>query len=194
MLDRWTPEAPQIRYPRAVPLPTLLTPRLRLRHLARGDAGYVVDQLSDPTFVEFVGDRGVRSEADAIAYMERGPWATYAAHGFGAWAVERRDTPGVIGMVGLYQRATLDAPDLGFGFLPAGRGRGLALEAAKAALDWGVEAHGMRRVLAITTDAHRRSQRLLEKLGMRLEGRARIPGDDEELRLYAYTAEPSTSA
>ncbi|MEZ4385254.1 MAG: GNAT family N-acetyltransferase [Nannocystaceae bacterium] len=174
-------------------LPTLLTPRLRLRHLVREDAGYIIEQLADPDFVEFVGDRGVRTEADAIAYLERG-WASYATHGVGSWAVERRDAPGVIGTVGLYARDTLDAPDLGFAFLPAARGRGLALEAARAALDWAVRDRGLRRVLAITTDAHVRSQRLLERLGMCLEGHTRIPGDDALLRLYAYTtaAPPET--
>ncbi|MCB9569731.1 MAG: GNAT family N-acetyltransferase [Myxococcales bacterium] len=101
------------------------------------------------------------------------------------WAIERLGERGPIGICGLYRRATLDAPDLGYALLPAGRGRGFAREAGRAALEWAEDALGLRRILAITTDEHRASQRVLEALGMHLEGHVRIPGDDADLRLYA---------
>src|SRR4051812_21549033 len=48
-------------------------------------------------------------------------------------------------------------------------GRGIGVEAAGAVFSWGVAAYGLTRVWASTDVRHVRSQRVLEKLGMRRE-------------------------
>lgn len=172
--------------------PPLDTPRLHLRPLVGDDVPFLLALLNDPDFIRFVGDRKVRDLAGARRYLERGPWASYEANGFGPWAVLRREGGPTLGICGIWRRESLDAPDLGYGFLPAGRGQGFAREAAVAVLAWARGALGLRRILAITTPDHQRSRRLLESLGMVQEGLVRLPGDDVDLCLYA--TEPTRAA
>ena len=72
--------------------------------------------------------------ADAAAYIERGPLASYAQHGFGLWLVTLKDGGTAIGMCGLIKREGLDDVDIGFAYLPQFCGRGYATEAAAATL------------------------------------------------------------
>jgi ribosomal-protein-alanine N-acetyltransferase len=57
-------------------------------------------------------------------------------------------------------------------------GRGLATEAARAALAWGLEMAGLSAVIAIAAPANVASQRVMEKIGMRYTGRAQYFGLD----------------
>jgi RimJ/RimL family protein N-acetyltransferase len=162
----------------------LTTERLRLRELAAGDCGFVLELLNDPAFVANIGDRGVRTPADALAYVEQGPGASYRRHGYGLYLVEARDGGAPLGLCGLVRRDALPHPDVGFAFLPAFRGRGYALEAARAVLD-DARARGLPRVLAIVKPGNAPSRRLLLRLGLADAGQVRLAPDAEELELYA---------
>ena len=164
------------------------TDRLTLRELEPADAEFIHAVLNDADFLANVGDRGVRTVEDAAAYIESGPRASYARHGFGLWAVVLRDGQALAGICGLLRRETLDAPDVGFAFLPEFRGRGYATEAAGAALAWGKESLGLRRVLAIVQQGNIVSMRVLEKLGMSMERRTRLVETGPELLVYATVA------
>jgi ribosomal-protein-alanine N-acetyltransferase len=145
----------------------LETERLRLRQFADGDAGFVLELLNEPSWLRFIGDRGVRTLDDARAYIENGPRAMFARHGFSLLVVERKVDRVALGMCGLIQRGTLDAPDIGYAFLPRAWGQGYALEAAAAMLDHGHRVLGLPRILAITDPDNATSIKLLERLGMR---------------------------
>lgn len=137
------------------------TARLRLRPLAPDDAPFILRLLNEPSFLEHIGDKGVRSLEDARRYLEDGPLASYARHGHGLMAVALRETGEAIGMCGLLKREHLDHPDLGYAFLPQGWGRGYAFEAAQAVMG-GAK---LGRVLALVSPGNGPSIRLLEKLG-----------------------------
>lgn len=166
--------------------PNLSTPRLTLRELTPADAPFILVLLNDPDFIRFIADRGVRSVEDAVRYIDNGPRAMYARHGIGLMLVERREDGLPVGICGLLRRDGLDAPDLGFAFLPEHRGRGYGAEAAAATLAWGRNEMGLGRVLAITSLDNDASGRLLEKLGFRFDRIVTMPGDTEELKLYAF--------
>ena len=166
-------------------MPLLSTPRLDLRPLEPGDAPFIQALLTDPDFLRFVGDRGVRSVADAEAYIRNGPMAMYQRRGFGLWLVERREGGVAVGICGLLDRDGLEHPDLGFAFLPEHRGKGYAAEAAGATLAWGLETLGLPRVLAITSPDNHASARVLERIGFRADGTVRLPGEVEEVSLWA---------
>lgn len=173
-------------YHGAVPAPPILeTARLRLRPFVAADADFIIAMFNDPDYIHFVGDRDVRDRDGAIRWFETRALVSYENSPFGPWAVEPREGGEVLGMCGLWQRDGLDAPDLGYAFLPAGRGQGFAREAAAAGLAWARTDLGISRVLAITTDEHVRSQRVLESIGMVFERHIRLEGDPELLRLYA---------
>ncbi len=159
--------------------------RLRLRPLTVEDAGFVHMLYNDPSFLHHIGDRGVRSVADAESYIVNGPLAMYARLGFGLLLIERRSDGVALGICGLLKREGLDDPDLGFALLPTHWGQGYAVEAAARVLRFGRETLGLARVVAITTERNLSSARVLEKIGMRFERMIDIPGDDETLRLFA---------
>lgn len=163
----------------------LETERLVLRHFRADDAPFVLELLNDPSWLRFIGDRGVRTLEDAARYIENGPVAMYRRVGFGLYLVEIKASGEPAGMCGLIKRESLPDVDLGFAFLPEFRAQGLAFESAAAVLDHGRRTHGIARVVAILSPDNDRSTRLLEKLGFRCEGLTRLAADAPELTLYA---------
>ena len=163
----------------------LATPRLRIRDLTLEDAPFIVALLNDPAFIRYIGDRGVRTEDAARAYLAGGPLASYARHGFGLRAVTLATTGEPIGICGLLQRDELPGPDLGFAFLPGHRAQGYGFEAASAVK---ADAHarlGLATLLAIVSPANEPSIRLLAKLGFKLERPIQLKGDVTFLSLFS---------
>lgn len=163
----------------------LTTPRLALREMVAADAEFIVELLTDPAFLKYIGDRGVRTIDDARRYIETGPRAMYARLGIGLWVVETRDACARVGICGLLKRDTLPDADVGYAFLPAYRGLGYAAEAARACCEYGFAERGLPRVLAIVSPGNGASVRVLEKLGFRYDGRRRLAPDDPEVDVYA---------
>ena len=163
----------------------LRTARVRLRELTAADAAFMIELLNDPAFIANIGDRGVRTAAYAEAYIDRGPRASYALHGFGLYLVEIEPDGPPIGICGILKRDALPDPDLGFAFLPAYRGHGYAFEAGSAVLDFARRTLALRRLLAIVNPGNAASIRLLEKLGFGFEAMMTMPGDTHEVRLLS---------
>jgi RimJ/RimL family protein N-acetyltransferase len=160
--------------------------RLTLRELTDADAPFVVALLNDPDFLRHIGDKGVRTLDDARGYLRAGPLASYAQHGFGLWRVGEGPDEAPIGICGLLRRDWLDAPDVGYAFLPAARGRGLAFEAVAATLELARTRFALARLLAIVSTENTASIRLLERAGF-VRGRDVVaPGETTPLGLYAW--------
>jgi RimJ/RimL family protein N-acetyltransferase len=168
----------------------LETDRLVLRHLETTDAAFIFDLVNDPSFIRFIGDKGVRNLDDARNYILNGPVASYERFGFGLFAVELRDGGQPIGMCGILRRDTLPDPDIGFAFLPAYRNQGYGFESAAAVMTYATEVLGLPRVLAITSPDNDASGSLLEKIGFRFEQTVRLSADADEVKLFS--SEPRT--
>jgi ribosomal-protein-alanine N-acetyltransferase len=164
------------------------TERLVITHLSSDDASFMLELLNQESFIRNIGDRGVRSVDDARAYIENGPMASYARHGFGLNRVALRDAGPVIGICGLLKRDHLDHPDIGFALLPGFWSQGYAREAADAVMAHGRGQLGLRRILATTALDNVDSIRLLEKMGFQFESLIQSPGYDDASRLFAWTA------
>ena len=163
----------------------LSTQRLHLREIETHDAAFIVELLNDPSWLRFIGDKNVRTRADAQRYIEEGPRAMYRRLGFGLYLVELRGTGEPTGICGLIRRAGLDDVDLGFAFLPRHCGKGYAFESSLAMLGYAREVLALPRVVAITSRENVRSARLLARLGFRFERDIRLTADADELALYA---------
>lgn len=174
----------------------MTAPRIALRPLGLHDTPFVVELLNDPDWLRFIGDRGVRTEAQARTWLLDGPIAHAQRHGFALGAVTRADDPTPVGICGLIRRDVWDEVDLGYAFLPAARGQGLAREAAAAWLARGFGEFGLARIVAITHPDNAPSQRVLESVGMRFERGLRLPTQDADSLLYAIArpADPPSRA
>jgi RimJ/RimL family protein N-acetyltransferase len=163
------------------------TERLRIRRLDAGDVAFLFRLVNEPSWIRYIGEKGVRSVEDARRYLEQGPLAMYGRLGFGLYAVELRATREPIGICGLIRRDALPDVDLGFALLPEYWRSGYAFEAATAVMAHGRTAFGLRRIVAVLSRDNDRSRRLLVRLGFRFERRIRLSPEDEELDLYATT-------
>jgi RimJ/RimL family protein N-acetyltransferase len=162
----------------------LETERLRLREFTLDDTSFIVALLNSPGWIEFIGDRHVRTVAQAAQYLENGPLKSYRQYGFGLWMVEKKEVRAPVGMCGIIKRDTLEHPDLGFAFLPEFHGHGYACEIARATLQHARTALGFAVISAITLPGNTRSVRLLEKTGFTFQRRLCFPGSEEELLLF----------
>jgi ribosomal-protein-alanine N-acetyltransferase len=167
------------------PAPVLTTTRLLLRQLGPGDAPFILRLLNEPSWLQNIGDKGVRTAADAQRYIETGPVEMYGRLGFGLYQVRLTASDEPIGMCGLLKRETLADVDLGFAFFPEFWGHGYAREAAAGVLCDARSRLGLARIVAITTPDNEASRRVLEKLEFELERSVHLTAGDEELLLYA---------
>lgn len=161
------------------------TDRLILRQATVDDAPFIFQLLNEPSWLQYIGDRNIRTLGDAENYIRNGLIGMYAQHGFGLFIVELKNGPTPIGLCGLIKRDSLEDVDLGFAFLPAYWGQGYAWEAASATMHDGATTHGLSRLLAITLPENASSIKLLKRLGFKFEKLIRLADDAEALELYA---------
>lgn len=161
------------------------TERLELVHLTVEDAPFILELVNDPAWLRFIGDRGVRTVAQAEAYLRDGPLASYAAHGFGLYLVRRQADGALLGMCGLLKRPSLPQPDIGFAFLPQFTGQEYGFEAATAVLHHTRHVLNLSPILAIVKPNNHRSIKLLEKLGLRFQQRLFLDEGQSEVLLYS---------
>ena len=166
-------------------LNVLETDRLRLRWLSSDDAEFILELLNDPSWLKFIGDKGVRTLQDARSYLSKGPIEMYARVGFGLYLTELKEGKVPIGLCGLIKRDSLEDVDIGFAFLPRYRAKGYAYESASAVMTYGKNVLGLRRIVAITSPENDASMDLLEKLGLRFESMVKLSQDAAEVCLYA---------
>ena len=160
------------------------TERLTLRELTVDDAEFVNEILNTPKFLQYIGDRQVRTAEQAADFIESRYRQSYVDHGFGLYAVELKDgTP--IGMCGFVRRETLQGPDLGFAFLPEFERNGYGRESATAMREYARSELGFDTVFAITSLDNDASGRLLKKLGFKFDRLIDSP-DGEKLKLFEY--------
>lgn len=162
----------------------LQTERLAMRHAVPEDGEFLLALLTDPDFIRYIGDRGVRTLEDTPAYVANGPQASYREHGYGLYIVELRESGTPIGLCGLVRRDYLTHADLGFAFLRPFRGQGYALEAARATLAHARDDFGMTHLAAVTSLDNESSMSLLRKLGFEHTGRVQSPADGSPLNLF----------
>jgi RimJ/RimL family protein N-acetyltransferase len=163
----------------------LETERTILREVTTDDAEFILDLLNQPSFIKYIGDRNVRTLSGAAEYIESRFADGYRQFGFGMYAVELKETGAPIGICGFVKRESLPDADIGFAFLPQFCSQGYAFESANAAMKYGSDVLGLKRVLAITSQDNESSVRLLEKIGFKFESLIKLAQDDEELKLFS---------
>jgi RimJ/RimL family protein N-acetyltransferase len=166
----------------------LQTVRLSLRHFDRGDAPFIFELLNEPSWLQHIGDKGIKTLGDAERYIQDGPVTMYAQRGFGLYLVELTGGSEAVGMCGLIKRDTLEDVDLGFAFLSRFWGNGYAYESAAAVMSYARMRLGIDRILAITSPNNEASTKLLRKLGFTLERLITATDGGQDLMLHSITS------
>jgi RimJ/RimL family protein N-acetyltransferase len=155
----------------------LETPRLVLRPWEYGDreAAYAID-LDPEVRRYFYPQTMTRADSDKLLGWMIRHWAE---HGFGFFAVARKDTGRIIGGCGLsvLEQVLPGNPKIEIGWIFAREswGQGFATEAATAVLAHAWTLPGIDEVVAFTTESNLASRKLAERIGM-----TRDPADDFE--------------
>lgn len=165
----------------------LETNRLVLRELTLDDAPFILQLLNEPSFLHYIGDKGVRTLDDARNYLQKGPMASYAQFGYGLCMVEMKVSGEPMGICGLVNRDTLPDPDIGFAFFPAYWRQGYAFESSAAVLVHAQQELGIHRVLGITQADNVGSIKTLEKIGLTFEGMISLTEGAPKIQLFALT-------
>ena len=146
------------------------TARLYLRQWRDSDYAQFARINADPCVMKYFPTCLDRQASDAMADRIR---VLIASRGWGVWAVELKQTQTLIGFVGLHI-PTDDLPfkpcvEIAWRLAADCWGRGYATEAAKAALQVGFDTLEMAEIVSFTSLLNRRSQAVMERLGMRRE-------------------------
>jgi RimJ/RimL family protein N-acetyltransferase len=161
----------------------ILTDRLILHELETHNHLFIFELVNSAGWLEFIGDRNIRTAEDALAYVEKiiaSPFIKY-------WKVKLKANDLPVGIITLIKRDNLEHYDIGFAFLPGYTGTGYAFEASKAMLDSLPETILGDKILAITTEKNTRSVKLLEKLKFTYERQVDTSG--KTLLQYALSAD-----
>ncbi|MEM9771741.1 MAG: GNAT family N-acetyltransferase [Cyanobacteria bacterium P01_D01_bin.73] len=172
-------------------IPTLETPRLKLRKWQSGDRDLLVAMNRDPKVMEFMPKLATPIESDALLGRIQDH---FAAYGYGFWAVERcadvhRPFIGFIGLaVVSFDASFTPAVEIGWRLMANHWGEGLATEGARAALKFGFETLELEKIVSFTAFHNRRSWRVMEKLGMQYCGTFEHPKllEGHPLRLHRF--------
>lgn len=160
------------------------TERLILKPFATTDAPFLIKLLNSPKWLQYIGDRNVHTEEDAVKYISERMLPQLEKLGYGNNLVIRKEDNAPMGACGIYERPGLPIADVGFAFLEEFEGKGYGFEAASHLLQQVKENFGLKKVSAITTKDNYPSQKLLDKLGLQFIKNIRIEDDKEELMYY----------
>jgi RimJ/RimL family protein N-acetyltransferase len=165
---------------------TYKTKRLLLNDLSETDAGFIFELVNSPGWIQFIGDRNVRSKAEAVPYIQKirsNPATHY-------WVVKLNTELAPVGIVTLIKRDYLEHHDIGFAFLPGHTKQGYAFEAVSAVLQDLFNSKHHHTLLAVTISENLASVQLLKKLGFSFV--KELSNENDILHLYALTKNNTT--
>jgi RimJ/RimL family protein N-acetyltransferase len=162
----------------------LETERLTLRTINPDDAAFYYELVNDPTWLEHIGDKGIRSVEAARTAIIDGPCVMQERLGHSLYVMELKSTGQPIGMCGLIKRDSLPEVDIGYAVRPAYFGQGYTFEAAQAVVAYARDVLGIKRLMGITSPANTVSINLLGKLGLAFIGHKPMPPDDKPTNIY----------
>lgn len=173
-------------------IPTIETERLRLRAFREADLDALAAFFADEEASRFVGGVQPRDNAWRLLAMHLGHWRL---RGYGQFCVADKASDAYLGWCGVWCPEGWREPELGYAFVRAAQGRGLATEAARAVREFAYRTLGLTTLVSYIDPENRPSQRLAERLGARREeGRFDLRGSPVETWRHPSPAELATSS
>ena len=151
--------------------PMIETKRLLLRTWREVDITPNMAMLSDPETARYItaDRRAVTDELNGWrnAAIMSGHWAL---HGFGMFVVEEKQTGFFLGRVGPWWPAGWPGLEVGWGIASRFRGKGYAVEAATASIDWVFAQSAIDQIVHCIDRENIASQNVARRLGASVEG------------------------
>jgi RimJ/RimL family protein N-acetyltransferase len=149
------------------PILELESARLLLRQWRDEDLPEFAAMCADPQVMRYFPAPLSRLESASLIGRIRGH---FAEHGFGLWALERKDTGAFIGFTGLgvvgFDAPFTPATEIGWRLAREHWGLGYASEAAWTALRCGFDRLALKEVVSFTTETNTPSQKVMQAIGM----------------------------
>jgi RimJ/RimL family protein N-acetyltransferase len=148
----------------------ITTERLILRPWKDEDVTPYAEMNADPRVREFFPSVLTREQSEAEV---RRLQAIYDRDGFSLFAAELIATGEFVGFIGLLTMTfavpfiAQPAVEIGWRLSHKYRGKGLATEGARGAVQYAFETLKLQEIFAITVPANVRSRRVMEKIGMK---------------------------
>ncbi len=142
------------------------TERLTLEELNDNATEFVFRLLNTASWIKNIGDRNIQSLNDAKSYVQR----IRNNSGIRYWVIYTKEKRLPIGILSLIKRDYLEHIDIGFALLPEEEKKGYAYEATRKLVQHIKATGACQKILGITLKDNAPSIRLLEKIGLHLEG------------------------
>lgn len=151
--------------------PKLETARLVLRAMRMEDADFLLKEWSDPLVTQLMCDEEplqTREQAEEFLRPFQTPEKIPNSKW---WGIELKMDGHLIGTCGYFcWNRQHHRAEIGYDLCPLFWGQGLMPEALRALIRYGYEEMNLNRIEAVTHIENQRSQRVLAKLGFKLEG------------------------
>ncbi len=166
------------------------TRQLLLRHFTPKDADALYRLYSQPELFKYMSNRKPLLWEETSVFIDalEENWKQYH---FGVWAVVDKKYQELIGHCGFKFLENTEEVQIGYLLAKSYWGRGLATEAAEAALCFGFEIAKLERIVAIAKHENIASRRVMEKVGMKYEKDAYYYNND--VVYYSITNERGVS-
>jgi len=160
------------------PGPTLETARLILRPTAEEDLDGWADMMADEEAARFIGGQMGRAQSWRGLASMAGSWAI---RGYAMFSLKEKPSGQWVGRIGPWQPEEWPGTEVGWGLHPRAWGKGYAIEAASAAIDWAFANLGWTEVIHCIDPGNVNSQKVALKLGSASLGDGRLPPPFHEL-------------
>lgn len=165
----------------------LETERLLLRPFRFGDEAEVFTFSSNPIINKYTGDP-VITTMKGVKQLIADVWLSdYKTYGYGRFAVVHKEDKKIIGFCGVKFLKEANETDLGYRFLPAYWGKGIATESCKAILAYAFETLQLSKVIAFVNPENSASSNVLKKLNFQFEKTAPYPNETDPVLWYRLT-------
>ena len=157
--------------------PMIETKRLILRQWRASDVAPNTAMLSDPATARFITADG-KPITEAMngwrnAAIMAGHWVL---NGVGMFVVEEKSSSQFVGRVGPWFPPGWSGFEVGWGLAKEFRGKGYALEAARAAIDWSFATFELERIIHCIDRGNEPSKAVARRLGASIEGETTLIG------------------
>lgn len=160
--------------------------RLIIRDAILDDASFYYELFNDPDWIAYISDKNLRSVEATRNFLKERLSDKSKMKGLGFFTVVDKSTNEAIGLSSAMLRDKATYVDVGYGFLPKGRGKGFAPEATTMMIQYIKEMFQQDKVCAFTVPENEKSQQLLLKLGFVFVGKQAVISEKEDC-VYEFT-------